>query len=284
MNILVTGASGQLGNEIRLLSINSSHRFVFTDKDSLDITQEKEIISFFEDMQPDVCINTAAYTAVDKAESHLESCFLTNTKAPELLAKACKKYKTKFIHISTDFVFDGESNVPYTESSAVNPINVYGKTKQEGEQRVLTENAESIIVRTSWLYSSFGNNFVKTMIRYAKERREVNVVFDQIGTPTYAKDLAEVLLKIIEKKDSLKGIYHFSNEGVCSWYDFAHAIFEIHKLKVSLSPIRTAQYPTEAKRPPYSVLDKTKIKNALQISIRHWRDALNECIKILVGE
>jgi len=284
MNILVTGANGQLGSELRMLSINNKNRFVFTDQEELDITNQEDVYSFFDDMMPQICINVAAYTAVDKAETDDEKCRKVNTLAPEILAKVCKTYNTKLFQVSTDFVFDGESNTPYQENSPVNPLNVYGKTKQEGEQRILTQNSDSVIIRTSWLYSSFGSNFVKTMIRLGKEKRELSVVYDQIGTPTYAKDLAEVLLVMVEQASKYKGIYHFSNEGVCSWYDFAHAIFEIHKIRVTLHPIRTAMYPTPAKRPHYSVLDKSKIKTETAITIRHWREALTECVKILAGE
>ena len=227
MKIVVTGAYGQLGNEIKTLSGNfPSWQFFFRDVDTLDITNEKEVEKFISEIKPDILVNCAAYTAVDKAESDFENAKNVNETAPAILSKLAKIHETKFIHISTDYVFNGEASEPYTEIDAVNPKSIYGKTKLKGEQNCLAENPDSIIIRTSWLYSSFGNNFVKTMLRLGNERNKLNVVFDQIGTPTYAADLAFAVVSIIEKYEInvstfVPGIYHYSNEGVASWYDFA---------------------------------------------------------------
>jgi dTDP-4-dehydrorhamnose reductase len=280
--VLVTGALGQLGNELRFLSINYPRCvFVFTDKEELDITVLTAVEEFFEQLQPQYCVNVAAYTAVDKAETDIENCLLLNATAVENLAKTAAKFNTKFIHVSTDFVFDGTQNYAYTEESSTNPLNQYGKAKLAGELAALRYSPEALIIRTSWLYSTFGANFVKTMLKLAEQRSEINVVADQIGTPTYAKDLAELILKVIDEEKHIKGVYHFSNEGICTWYDFAHAIFSLASKNTKVKPIKTEQYPTPAIRPKFSLLDKTKIKQDLAIDIRHWREALAECVKIL---
>jgi dTDP-4-dehydrorhamnose reductase len=285
MKILITGAYGQLGNEINELSGNHHDwEFLFTDADTLDITNESAIEAFFAKNQPAVVINCAAYTAVDKAETEWEAAWKVNTLAPKLLADNAKKAEAKLIHISTDYVFNGCGYKPYTEVDEVKPVSVYGKTKLEGETHVLASNPATVVIRTSWLYSSFGNNFVKTMLRLGRERGEINVVFDQVGTPTYAADLAATILSIIKKSESqsdsfVPGTYHFSNEGVASWYDFAKEIFELADENVKVNPVRSDQFPTPAKRPEYSVLDKLKIKKTFEIEIPYWKDSLKICLK-----
>ncbi len=290
MKILVTGAYGQLGNEIKNLSTKfPSWNFLFTDVDALDITDEKSVEKYLHQNLPDFVVNCAAYTAVDKAESDRENATKINAIAPKILAKCVNITGAKFIHISTDYVFDGEGFRPYSEEDIVNPESVYGETKLAGERFCFEENPETIVIRTSWLYSTFGNNFVKTMLRLGKERGNLNVVFDQVGTPTYAADLAAAILEIIsvtEKKPGkfIPGIYHYSNEGVASWYDFSKAIFEISGMKCNVNPVLSIQFPTPAKRPNYSVLDKSKIKNTFGISIPYWKDSLKICIKRLNHE
>ncbi len=287
MKILITGAYGQLGNEINHLAKKFPEwQFLFTDVDSLDITNESELETWFQNNKPDYVINCAAYTAVDKAESDIETAEKVNALAPKLLGKFSKKFDAKLIHISTDYVFDGQGFTPYSESDGVNPKSVYGKTKLQGEQFCLDENPETIIIRTSWLYSACGNNFVKTMLRLGKELGQLNVVYDQIGTPTYAADLANAILSLIhisemEPGKFVPGIYHYSNEGVASWYDFAKAIFEISGVNCAVSPVRSVEFPTPAKRPNYSVLDKAKIKNTIGITIPFWRDSLKICVERL---
>jgi dTDP-4-dehydrorhamnose reductase len=287
MRILVTGAYGQLGNEINCLTGKyPKWQILFTDVDSLDITIESALEIWFQKNKPDFVINCAAYTAVDKAETDSETAKKVNAVAPKLLGKYSKKFDAKLIHISTDYVFDGESFTPYSENDKVNPKGVYGETKLQGEQDCLEENPESVVIRTSWLYSSFGNNFVKTMLRLGSERGHVNVVYDQIGTPTYAADLANAILSIIEITENeptkfVPGIYHYSNEGVASWYDFANAIFEISGIKCTVSAVRSDEFPTPAKRPNFSVLDKSKIKNTFGINIPYWKKSLQDCIQKL---
>lgn len=287
MKILVTGAYGQLGNEIKVLETRfSGWKFLFTDIDTLDICDEIAVNKYLIQNKPDYIINCAAYTAVDKAENDFETAKKVNELAPKILAKYSKIISTKFIHISTDYVFDGETFTPYTEEEDVNPKSVYGETKLNGERNSIEENSQTIIIRTSWLYSSFGNNFVKTMLRLGNERDKLNVVFDQVGSPTYAADLANSILEIIsvvEKNPEkfVPGIYHFSNEGVASWFDFANAIFEISAIKCNVSPVRSDEFPTPAKRPNFSVLDKSKIKNSFGIEIPYWRDSLKICIQKL---
>lgn len=287
MRILITGAYGQLGNEINCLTKEfQDWQFLFTDVDTLDITNESELEDWFQNNKPDFIINCAAYTAVDKAETDIETAEKVNSLAPKLLAKQAKKFGTKLIHISTDYVFDGEAFTPYSEDDHVNPKSVYGKTKLWGEQNCFEENPDTIVIRTSWLYSAFGNNFVKTMLRLGKERGQLNVVFDQVGTPTYAADLASAILEIIaitvkNPEKFVPGIYHYSNEGVASWYDFAKAIFEVSGVSCNVSPVLSNQFPTAAKRPNYSVLDKSKIKNTFGITVPYWRDSLKNCVERL---
>lgn len=284
--ILVTGGNGQLGSELLAISKNSPHTFIFTDYLELDITKEKTITTFFENHTIDYVINCAAYTAVDKAEEDLLNATLLNTQGIQFLAHACSSFSIPLIHISTDYVFDGKSHIPYVETSLVNPQSVYGTTKLQGEQYALETHSQTIIIRTSWLYSSFGNNFVKTMIRLGLERESLSVIYDQIGTPTYARDLAEAILTIIDGVEEKRhpftaGIYHYSNEGVCSWFDFAKEIHALWGITCSVIPIETTQYPTPAKRPHYSVLNKSKIKSTYGIHIPYWKDSLQNCIAIL---
>jgi len=279
--ILITGANGQLGSELKAIStIYNQFEFVFTDVDELDITKFNDLNNFFNNSAIDFVINCAAYTQVDKAETDKEFAKMLNAVAPGYLAEFSKMYKFKLIHISTDFVFDGTKNTPYSEQDETNPIGYYGETKLAGEKAVQQKATDSIIIRTSWLYSSFGNNFVKTMLKYGHERGLMNVVYDQVGTPTYAKDLAESILHIISKPEfnSISGLFHYSNEGVISWYDFAKAIYEIKGVDCKVNPIRTSEYPTPAKRPAFSVLDKAKIKTSFGLEIPYWRDSLEECL------
>ncbi|CAA6819793.1 MAG: dTDP-4-dehydrorhamnose reductase (EC [uncultured Sulfurovum sp.] len=286
-NILVTGDKGQLGNEIKVLSVDVNNcNFYFIDRDNLDITDREALESFCKDKSIHIIINCAAYTAVDQAESDVETANEVNHLAVKTMAQIAKKESIRLIHISTDYVFDGENYRPYLENDVVNPQGVYGETKLEGENAILKENPEgAVIIRTSWVYSSFGNNFVKTMLRLAKERDELGIIFDQVGTPTYAKHLAETILHIVHnntKAQESVEIYHYSNEGVCSWYDFAKAIFELSDITCKVNAIKTAQYPTPAKRPHYSVLDKEKIKSHYQtLEIPYWKDGLKECLSHL---
>lgn len=282
MNILITGCNGQLGNELQLLEKNySEHTFFNTDVHELDITNAEAIDKFVSSNNIDIIINCAAYTAVDKAESNKELCQLLNAEAPAYLAKAISKRNGWMIQVSTDYVFDGTKNTPYVETDSPCPNSMYGSTKLDGEKAVEQACKNTMIIRTAWLYSSFGNNFVKTMMRLGKEKEELNVIFDQIGTPTYARDLAIAIMTAIEK-GIVPGIYHFSNEGVISWYDFTKAIHRLSGItSCHVRPIHTEEYPTAATRPHYSVLDKTKIKKTYGIEIPYWEDSLAECINIL---
>lgn len=275
--ILVTGGHGQLGKELQHISAQFPFNFIFTDAADLDITNLKKLRTFFRKNSIDFCINAAAYTAVDQAESQRALCNAVNVEGAANLAEVCDSLDAKLIHISTDFVFDGERHTPYDENAYANPLNVYGRSKFEGEQVILDTLSDAIIIRTSWLYSTFGNNFVKTMLRLATTRQALSIVEDQLGTPTYARDLAHVIVHLIQN-DWTEGIYHFSNEGVASWYDFAHAIFNINEVDISLTPIKSSEYETAAQRPSYSVLDKSKIKKVFGVKIRHWRDALTEML------
>ena len=279
MNILITGCNGQLGNEIQLLeSSHPNHFFINTDVAELDITNQDAIEAFVNDNQIDGIVNCAAYTAVDKAEDNEELCTKLNAEAPAYLAAAIGKRGGWMIQISTDYVFDGTQHTPYTEEADTCPNSGYGKTKLVGELNVQKFCEQSMIIRTAWLYSTFGNNFVKTMIRLGKEKPELGVIFDQIGTPTYARDLAVAIFAAIEQ-GIVPGVYHFSNEGVISWYDFTKAIHRIAGITTChVRPLHTAEYPTPAKRPHYSVLDKTKIKNIYGIEIPYWEESLKECI------
>ena len=279
MVVLVTGANGQLGQSIQFIANKYPNiQFVYTDFQEMDITNIENCQAVFAKHQPHFCINTAAYTAVDKAESEFEKAHLINAVGPENLAKVCKEFNTILVHISTDFIFDGTSKVPYLETDIPNPKSIYGQTKLDGEIAIQKNWEKHFIVRTSWVYSQFANNFMKTMLRLASERDNLSVVNDQIGTPTNAVDLAEVLLKIITscqtESHEVFGIYNFSNEGVCSWYDFAAAIFHQKGIEIDLKPIPTDSYPTPAKRPAYSVLDKTKIKKVFAIEIKDWKESL----------
>lgn len=284
MNILITGNNGQLGNEMRLLQgQHAEHKWFNTDVAELDITNEQAINEFVEKNEIDGIVNCAAFTAVDKAESSEDLCRLLNGVAPGYLAAAVEKRGGWMIQVSTDYVFDGTSHTPYTEDMPTSPNSVYGRTKLEGEHAVTAACKRSMIIRTAWLYSRFGNNFVKTMIRLGNEKPELGVIFDQIGTPTYAHDLAVAIMAAIDK-NIIPGIYHFSNEGVISWYDFTKAIHRIAGItSCKVRPLHTAEYPTPAARPAYSVLDKTKIKNTLGIEIPYWEESLEKCIKELMN-
>jgi len=280
MNILVTGSKGQLGSEIRFLSRQfKDFNFYFFDIEELDITSEEGVNKVFDKYKFNYCINTAAYTAVDKAEVEKDLAFRVNTIGADNLAKASNKTGTVLIHISTDFVFDGTNNRPLDEEEVTIPINLYGKSKLEGEERIKRELNDFYILRTSWLYSSFGNNFVKTMQRLGREKNRLGVIIDQIGTPTYARDLAQVIMDIIKNNKKEYGLYHYSNEGVASWYDFACLIFKLTEIDINVEPIPTTSYPTRAKRPVFSLMDKTKIKNKLNIVIPHWTDSLSKCLE-----
>nr|WP_299034137.1 dTDP-4-dehydrorhamnose reductase [uncultured Tenacibaculum sp.] len=281
-NILVTGASGQLGSEIKELSLNyEGFNFFFEDSKGLDITNATLVDDYIENNDIKGVINCAGYTAVDKAEEDSEKAEKINVFGVENLVNSIKSRGGKLIHISTDYVFNGESFLPYKEEDNIAPLGVYGNTKRRGEEVVESSSIEALIIRTSWVYSAYGNNFVKTMMRLGKEKESLNVVYDQIGTPTYARDLAKVCLQLItldRKIDRVSKIYHFSNEGVTSWYDFAKAIMEFGNISCVINPIESKEYKTLAKRPHYSVLNKQKIKNDFTIEIPYWRDSLKECL------
>jgi dTDP-4-dehydrorhamnose reductase len=284
--ILITGANGQLGNELRVVSQKYyGYDFIFTDIDTLDITNSEKTEEYLNQIKPTWIINCAAYNLVDKAESESEKALLVNGTAVKNIVEAIKGSYCRFIHISTDYVHDGRSNLPYSEAALASPLSSYGKSKLEGERFALLHQG-SMIIRTSWLYSSFGNNFVKTILKLGKERESLSVVFDQIGTPTYASDLAEAIMYIISEviRNQIvfkPGVYNYSNEGVCSWYDFTAAILEVSGLACKVNPILTKDYPTAALRPPYSVLDKSKIKEDYDLSIPHWRTSLKKCMILL---
>lgn len=291
MNILITGCNGQLGNEMQLLAKhNSQHRYFFTDivvpegmkASVLDITKQEDVNAFVQENHIDCIVNCAAFTAVDKAEESVELCRRLNSEAPGILAEAVGKRGGCMIQISTDYVFDGTAYNPYTEDAPTCPNSVYGTTKLDGENAVAAVCNKYMIIRTAWLYSTYGNNFVKTMIRLGKEKPELGVVFDQVGTPTYARDLAVAIMTAINK-GIVPGIYHFSNEGVISWYDFTKAIHRIAGItSCKVKPLHTSEYPTPATRPHFSVLDKTKIKRTYGIEIPYWEDSLKECVSKLV--
>jgi dTDP-4-dehydrorhamnose reductase len=282
MVVLVTGSGGQLGQSLQFIAPNYPEiDFVFCNSTDLDITSIENVKQVFEKNKPKFCINTAAYTAVDKAESEPEKAYLINVLGVKNLAETCREFNVTLIHISTDFVFDGDSQITYNEDNTPNPTGVYGQTKLDGEKIVQAILDNHIIIRTSWVYSQFGNNFMKTMIRLGNEKHTLSVVNDQIGTPTNAVDLAQVIVQIILNKTLQSAIcnlqskiFNFSNEGQCSWYDFAKKIFEINHINIDLKPIPTSSYPTPAKRPAYSVLDKSKIKEIFGIEIRNWEDSL----------
>jgi dTDP-4-dehydrorhamnose reductase len=281
-NILVTGGKGQLASCIKDVSANLDNlNFIYVDIDQLDITDMKSVNTFFKINSVSYCINCAAYTAVDKAESNKEFAERVNVLGAKNLAIACESNGAVLIHISTDFVFDGMHTKLYDEKDKANPLSVYGMTKLNGELVIADVLKEHIIIRTSWLYSEHGQNFLKTMIKLGSERDSLGVVADQIGTPTYAGDLAKTIVTIIGEEKTNYGTYHYSNEGVASWYDFAKAIFDISEITVALSPIKTEAYPTPAIRPRYSVMDKSKIKEELRFNIPYWRDSLEVCLKRL---
>ena len=285
--ILVTGAGGQLGSEIRFLStIHSDRVFTFTDYQELDITDRATVMTFVTEGGYYAVINCAAYTAVDKAESEKEKAFQINEVGAENLALAAAKTGAKFIHISTDFIFDGKHSTPILEDDKPAPLSVYGASKLSGELAVWTANPDSLIFRTSWVYSSYANNFVKTMLRLCTERESLSVIFDQIGTPTYARDLAEMILHTLDKAvdEKISGVFNYSNEGAASWYDFAIAIRDIAGLKTKILPIETTQYPTPAVRPKYSVLNKKKIKDRFGIEIPYWRESLVACMDLIITQ
>ncbi len=281
MNILVTGANGQLGNSVQKISSNyPQHKFIYTDMPEVDITNLQLLEDLVKRENINAIINCAAFTAVDKAESCEELAAKINIDGPKNLALAAKSVGAKLVHISTDYVFDGKSSLPLKESDATQPIGVYGRTKRQGEVEVEKSGCDAIVIRTAWLYSEYGNNFVKTMIRLGKERDSLNVVYDQIGTPTYATDLAIAIMTLLEKGITGFQTYHFSNEGVISWFDFTNAIFEIAGLTTKVNAIESFEYPTAAERPAYSVLNKRKIKEA-GVTVPYWKESLKKCIAIL---
>lgn len=278
-NILVTGANGQLGNALKAVATQyPDFQLLYTDKDTLDITSPEAVDAYFSGQTIDVVINCAAYTAVDKAETEEEAAFQLNFQAPLILAEAAAKYNSAFIHISTDYVFDGHHYRPYTETNETSPQSIYGASKLRGEAAVLGYHPNAIIIRTSWLYSRYGVNFVLRMQELMKEKESLNVVYDQVGTPTYAPDLAAAILTILQHPEPAGGIYHYSNEGVASWYDFAIAIKGLTGASCRISPVTSEQYPTAAKRPAYSVLNKEKIKSVFGITIPYWKDSLAVCL------
>lgn len=282
--ILVTGANSQLGNELQVIASDyPDHQFLFASKEELNISDEGVLAKYFAAHTPDICINCAAYTAVDQAETDKEQAFLINADAVAILARTCAKNNAQLIHISTDYVFDGTSTQPYKETDKTNPVSVYGSSKLRGEELAMAYCPSAIIIRTAWLYSAFKNNFVKTMLRLMKENKSINVVKDQVGCPTYAADLARAIMQIITSKTGEKnpGIYHYANAGITNWYAFAVAIKEITGSSCTVNPITTAQYPTAAKRPAYSVLDTTKIKTVFPVSIPEWETSLKKCLGLL---
>jgi dTDP-4-dehydrorhamnose reductase len=280
--VLVTGANGQVGKELRKLSGNFPNlQFLFLSREDLAIHHFDLVRNFFRSFQPDVCINCAAYTAVDKAESEKDLAFLVNAESVGVLAAVCREQGTRFIHISTDYVFRGDGSKPYTEEDDTDPQNAYGASKRDGEIQAMSQNPESVIIRTSWVYSVFGKNFVKTMMKLMQERESLNVVGDQWGSPTHARDLAACLMHIALSETWIPGIYHYSNEGDITWFQFADAIREITQSPCKVSAIPTTDYPTPAKRPAYSVMSKDKICRTYGIPLVPWRDSLHDCIKML---
>lgn len=285
MKLLITGAYGQLGNEMRVALERYPHlESIFTDVDTLNITDKNAIDAFVSLHKPNILINCAAYTAVDKAEDDVELCYKINSDAVRNLGEVAQVHGMKVIHISTDYVFDGTSHIPYTEDMPVSPTNVYGKSKLAGERELQKACPSAVIIRTSWLYSGFGNNFVKTMLKLGRERTELKVIFDQIGTPTYAADLASAILQIVDSGNVVAGVYHFSNEGVCSWYDFTKMIFKLANIKCEVLPIESKDYIVRTPRPHYSVLNKSKLKSNYNQTVPYWIDGLERCLKILLSE
>ena len=282
MKILVTGSNGQLGREIRKLSLeNDLHKFSFIDIDDLDLTDTEKVGVFFRSNQPDIIINCAAYTAVDKAEQEKELAMKLNANVPGHLATISQRTGAKLIHISTDYIFNGKNHIPYLESDQSDPQSSYAVSKFSGEQEILKQNAKGLIIRTSWLYSEYGINFVKTILKKAREMKEIRVIFDQVGSPTYASDLASTILHVlpeIQNQQSME-IFNYSNEGIASWYDFAQAIVEISGINCKVIPIETSELKQTANRPYYSVLNKTKIRKRFDISIPYWRHSLMKCLE-----
>ena len=280
--ILITGSNGQLGNEMQQAAKRfPNFNYIYTDVAELDICDKTTLNNFVIENGVNFIVNCAAYTAVDKAEDDVELCYKINRDAVKNIAEVAQDNNVKVVHVSTDYVFDGTNHVPYTEDMPVCPSSIYGKSKLEGEQVLMESCDEAVIIRTSWLYSSFGNNFVKTMMKLGTERDNLNVIFDQVGTPTYAADLADSILNIISHNNFVSGIYHFSDEGVCSWYDFTKTIHRIAKISCIVQPIETKDYPVRTPRPHYSVLNKAKIKSTYGISIPHWEESLEKCIHLI---
>lgn len=284
MRVLVTGTTGQLGGDIQSIAAHyPDFEFAFTDIHNLNITSKPDLESFFKNFKPEVFINCAAYTAVDKAETETDLAYKVNCEAVEYISELCFQYNTRLIHVSTDYVYDGLKNTPYKETDDANPVDHYAKSKYQGEQAILKQLNNAIIIRTSWLYSTHGHNFLKTMLRFGKERNQLNVVYDQVGTPTFALDLAYAILDMIPQLKEQKNseIYHFSNEGAVSWFDFAKAIMEMAKLSCRINPIESHQYPTPVKRPHYSVLSKDKIKTDFNVRVPYWKDSLAKALEII---
>jgi len=280
--ILITGSNGQLGNEMQQAAVRfPDFNYIYTDVAELDICDKSALDAFVKANNVNVIVNCAAYTAVDKAEDDVELCYKINCDAVRNIAEVATENKVKVVHVSTDYVFDGTNYLPYTEDMPVCPATVYGKSKLEGEQALLENCRESVILRTAWLYSSFGNNFVKTMIKLGNERDSLGVIFDQVGTPTYAADLADAILQLLSNETFVPGIYHFSDEGVCSWYDFTKTIHRMANITCDVKPIETKDYPARTPRPHFSVLNKGKIKSTYGISIPHWEVSLEKCIQLL---
>ena len=280
--ILITGSNGQLGNEMQQAAVRfPNFNYIYTDVAELDICDKGALDAFVKANNVNVIVNCAAYTAVDKAEDDVELCYKINRDAVRNIAEVASENKVKVVHVSTDYVFDGTNYLPYTEDMPVCPATVYGKSKLEGEQVLLENCKESVILRTAWLYSSFGNNFVKTMMKLGVERDSLGVIFDQVGTPTYAADLADAIMQLISSETFVPGIYHFSDEGVCSWYDFTKTIHRMANITCDVKPIETKDYPARTPRPHFSVLNKGKIKSTYGISIPHWEVSLEKCIGLL---
>jgi len=283
--ILVTGANGQLGKELRDIASNfPEFEFLFLSREDLPIHHYELVRNMFDGFKPDYCINCAAYTAVDKAEQESELAFIINAESVGILAAVSKEHHCKFIHISTDYVFSGDSPMPYVETDTTGPVSVYGKSKLAGELEATKQNPDSVIIRTSWVYSYYGNNFVKTMMRLMKERNEISVVSDQIGSPTWAADLADFIMHVVNFHTWKSGIYHFSNLGEISWYDFAIEIKDLIKSNTIIHPIPTSAYPTPAKRPAFSLLDKTKIKTVFGYTPPNWKESLAKCLDRLLAQ
>jgi dTDP-4-dehydrorhamnose reductase len=280
--ILVTGCNGQLGSEMQVAANRfPSFQYIYTDVAELDICDKNTLDAFVKENAVNIIVNCAAYTAVDKAEDDIELCYKINRDAVKNIGEVASENNLKVVHVSTDYVFDGTNYLPYTEDLPVCPETVYGKSKLEGEQALMESCGQAVILRTAWLYSSFGNNFVKTMIKLGTERESLNVIFDQVGTPTYAADLADAILCLLSNETFVPGIYHYSDEGVCSWYDFTKTIHRIAKVTCNVQPIETKDYPARTPRPHYSVLNKSKIKSTYNISIPHWEESLEKCINLI---